>query len=69
LYAVARRAMAEAVTRHLATCTGGLGPSGRFARTDGLHFALRALPFDKYSGRFSDKPLDAQYPNAAIEWL
>jgi hypothetical protein len=30
------------------------------------------LPFDKYSQRLffnSDKPLDAQYPNAAIEWL
>jgi hypothetical protein len=27
------------------------------------------LPVDKYRELFSDKPLDAQYPNAAIEWL
>jgi hypothetical protein len=27
------------------------------------------LPFDKYSELFSDKPLDAQYSNAAVEWL
>ena len=30
--AVAQRAKAEAVTRHLAACTGGLRPSGRALR-------------------------------------